>query len=173
MGGVYKVADRAMHFACGTAGLLAACMIVFITGAVGSEVLLRLFGLPAFGWALELSEFGLVVVSFLGAPWVLRNQEHISVDIVMRSVRPTTARVLLTIADIISATACLILAQFAWKAMSEALNRGSILYNYFATPQWVILAILPIGALLLAIEFGLRIWRRLGNVTPEDKEGAA
>lgn len=173
MSGIYKLTDRGMQLACGLAGLVSACVIVFITVAVGGEVLLRMAGLPAFGWTLELSEYGLIMVSFLGAPWVLRHQEHISVDIVIRRVRPVVARVMLTIADVISAIACLILARFAWQAMHESFIRGAILYNYFETPQWVILAILPLGALLLAIEFTLRIWRRLGNIKPDGDEGAA
>lgn len=172
MNQLYRITDNGMQLVCGLAGMLASCVIVFITGAVAAEVLLRLAGLPAFGWTLELSEYGLVVVSFLGAPWVLRHQEHISIDIVIRHVRPAVSRILLTIADAISALACLILAKFAWQAASEALHRGAILYNYFEIPQWLILAILPLGALLLTIEFGLRIWRRFGDVSPNVEKDA-
>lgn len=164
MNEIYRLTDNGMHFACGLAGLLASCVIVFITGSIAAEVLLRLAGLPAFGWTLEISEYGLIIVSFLGAPWVLRHQEHISVDIMIRHVRPAVARMLLTTADAISAVACLIIARFAWQAMSEALHKGAILYKYFEMPQWLILVILPLGMFLLAIEFGLRIWRRLGNL---------
>lgn len=166
MGAVYRHTDRAMHLACGLAGALAAWVIVFITFAVAAEVLLRYFGLPAFGWTLEMCEYGLVVVSFLGAPWVLRNQEHISVDILIRNVRPSVSRLLLTVADVISALACLILARFAAEAMIESFAKGAILYKYFEIPQWIILAILPLGAILLTIEFGLRVWRRMSGFTP-------
>jgi TRAP-type C4-dicarboxylate transport system permease small subunit len=173
MNTIYTLIDKAMQKVCGLSGLLACLVIVFMTGAVAAEVVLRQAGLPAFGWTLELSEYGLVLVSFLGAPWVLRHQEHISVDIVIRHVRPTMSRILLTIADVTSAAACLILAWFATQVALEALQRGTILYNYFAIPQWLILAILPLGAILLTIEFALRIWRRLGDVGADASNEAA
>ncbi|WP_422371578.1 TRAP transporter small permease [Hoeflea sp.] len=155
--------DSAMGRICDAFGFAASLVIAFLALSVGAEVVVRNLGLPAFGWTLEMCEYGLLLVSFLGAPWVLRRQSHISVDVVIRQVSPGTRRVLLTIADIIAATACLVLAYYAAMAASDAYQKGSLLFKYLVVPQWIILTVLPVGMAMLVIEFLLRLWRRFSR----------
>ncbi|MAS13881.1 MAG: C4-dicarboxylate ABC transporter permease [Nitratireductor sp.] len=145
---------------CDAFGLMAGMVIAFIALSVGAEVLVRNLGLPAFGWTLELCEYGLLVVSFLGAPWVLRRDEHISVDVLLRYASPASRRVLLTAADALALAVCALLAFYATQVAFDAYVKGSLLFKYLVVPQWIVLSILPAGMTLLAIEFALRIWRR-------------
>ena len=152
--------DNIAGIICDAFGVMAGLVIAFIALAVGAEVLVRNLGLPAFGWTLEMCEYGLLVVSFLGAPWVLRRDEHISVDILVRHVSPAFRRVLLIGADALALAACALLAFYATQVAFEAYVKGSLLFKYLVVPQWIVLSVLPAGMTLLAIEFALRIWRR-------------
>lgn len=150
-----------MGYVCDAFGLAASVVIAFLALSVGAEVVVRNLGLPAFGWTLEMCEYGLLVVSFLGAPWVLRRHEHISVDVVLRHVSETSRFYLLSAADVLALAVCAILAFYAADAAFEAYAKGSLLFKYLVVPQWIILSILPIGMTVLTIEFMLRLWRRL------------
>ncbi|MDQ0314486.1 TRAP transporter small permease [Amorphus orientalis] len=155
--------DKGMGRVCDAFGVAASLVVAFLALSVGAEVAVRNLGLPAFGWTLEMCEYGLLVVTFLGAPWVLRRHEHISVDVFTRALRPRTLRVLLTISDVVAATTCVILAVYAAEAAHEAFLKGSLLFKYLVIPQWIILSVMPLGVTLLAIEFLLRIWRRFAG----------
>jgi len=152
--------DKAMGRVCDAFAIAASLVIAFLALSVGAEVIVRNLGLPAFGWTLEMCEYGLLVVTFLGAPWVLRRHEHISVDVLTRKVSPSVLRVLLTVSDLIATIACLLLAYYATQAAFHAWVKGSLLFKYLVVPQWIVLSVLPVGITLLAVEFLLRIWRR-------------
>lgn len=167
-----RLIDSAMGRICDVFGFAASLVVAFLALSVGSEVVVRNLGLPAFGWTLEMCEYGLLVVSFLGAPWVLRRHDHISVDVLVRHVSPVTRRSLLTIADILSALACAVLAYYATMAAFDAYAKGSLIFKYLVVPQWIVLSVLPLGMTLLVIEFLLRIHRRLSeSVTLNSEAG--
>ncbi|WP_372422475.1 TRAP transporter small permease [Salinarimonas chemoclinalis] len=170
-----RLLDRGVGLVIEAFGLLSGAVIALMALAIGAEVLVRALGLPAFGWTLELSEYGLLVVGFLGAPWVLRHSEHIRVDVVLRSVPPRTRHWMLLLANGISALACFVLAWYAAIAAAEAYARGALLFKHLVVPQWWILAILPVGVALLGFEFTARIARRLAGRPPpqEDELGEA
>ena len=71
-----RLIDSAMGRICDAFGVAASLVIAFLALSVGAEVVVRNLGLPAFGWTLELCEYGLLLVSFLGAPWVLRRHAN-------------------------------------------------------------------------------------------------
>lgn len=165
-----RLIDSAMGRICDAFGVAASLVIAFLALSVGAEVVVRNLGLPAFGWTLELCEYGLLLVSFLGAPWVLRRHDHISVDVLVRHVSPRTRHGLLTIADLLAATACAVLAYYATLAALDAYAKGSLLFKYLVVPQWIVLSVLPLGMTLLVIEFLLRIERRFSGAATTNSE---
>ncbi|GGK44062.1 TRAP transporter small permease [Salinarimonas ramus] len=170
-----RLLDRAVGLLIEAFGLLSGIVIAFMALAISAEVVVRALGLPAFGWTLEVSEYGLLVVGFLGAPWVLRHSDHIRVDVVLRSVSPRARHWMLLFANALSALVCFVLAWYAASAAFEAFARGSLLFKYLVIPQWWILAILPVGTTLLGLEFVARLARRLAGrpVAQEEEFGEA
>ena len=67
--------------------LIAAMMI-----GISAEVILRIFGFPSIIGLIELTEYALFISTFFVAPYLLRTNEHIRVDIVMSRVDPALAR---------------------------------------------------------------------------------
>lgn len=162
--------DSVMGRICDAFGFAASLVIAFLALSVGAEVVVRNLSLPAFGWTLEMCEYGLLLISFLGAPWVLRRHDHISVDILVRHVSPSTRLGLLTIADLIAALACSVLAYYATQAALDAYAKGSLLFKYLVVPQWIVLSVLPLGMTLLVVEFLLRIHRRFYETSTTESE---
>ncbi|MGJ3264560.1 MAG: TRAP transporter small permease, partial [Salinarimonas sp.] len=158
-----RLLDRGVGLVIEAFGLLSGAVIAFMALAISAEVLVRALGRPAFGWTLELCEYGLLVVGFLGAPWVLRHSDHIRVDVVLRSVTPRARHGMLIAANTVAAITCFVLAWYATLAAAEAFARGSLLFKNIVVPQWWILSILPVGVVLLGFEFAARIARRLAG----------
>jgi len=128
-------------------------------------VVMRATGMRALGWTVEMTEYGLLIIGFLGSPWVLRHSDHIRVDVVLRSVSPVWAGRLLILANAIALVTCLYLAWYGLQAAMQSFARGSILFKTIHMPQWIILSIMPLGVGLLAYEFLSRILRRLAGRT--------
>lgn len=171
-----RIADRVIGLLIEAFGLVSGAVVAFMALSISAEVVLRALGFPAFGWTLELCEYGLLVVGFLGSPWVLRHSDHIRVDVVLRSVRPAARHRMLIVANGLAALVCAVLAWYATAAVLEAFRQGSLLFKHLVIPQWWILSILPIGVALLGLEFLARTLRRLaGRPVPQEEEigGAA
>ena len=147
-------------------GLAAAFVVGAIALAIGADVVMRAAGLRPLGWTLEMSEYGLLVVCFGGAPWVLRHGDHIRVDVVLRGLAPPARRRLTVAADGLAALACVALAWFGAGAAWDAFARGAVLRKAIDVPQGAVLAAMPVGMALLAWEFARRVLRPPPAATP-------
>src|SRR5512142_2979150 len=70
--------DRLLDFFAILAGAIAA----FITIAVCVGIFSRYFLNRPISWVVEISEYGLLYMTFLSVAWVLRHEQHVSVDLV-------------------------------------------------------------------------------------------
>jgi TRAP-type C4-dicarboxylate transport system permease small subunit len=133
--------------------VLAGIVFVLITLVLVLNVGLRFFaGKNVYGM-IDAIEMGLMAATFLGAPWVLRKNAHVSVDIVLSGLSP--ARRLL-VDRLTSLLGALLSALFTWATLSAlmiALSRGSMMRGVLAIPEWVPLLAPFIGGLLLTLEF--------------------
>lgn len=164
-----RLFDRAVGLLIDGFGLAAGVMIGLMALSISAEVIMRALGLPPFGWTLEVSEYGLLVIGFLAAPWVLRQSDHIRVDVVLRSVGPRTRAGLLLAGNVVACLTCAVLTMFAYQAAAEAYARGALIFKNLVIPQWWILAILPAGMALMTLEFLARILRRIaGKPVPQE-----
>ena len=112
--------------------------------------------------ANELSEFALYFVTMLIAPWLLRQGQHIRVDILLRVIPKTWAWLCEWLVDIFALAACLIMAWYGVKVTIASYGLGSMVLKSITFPEWWILVPLPIAFVLLAIEVLFRM-QRLAN----------
>lgn len=167
-----KLVDRGFGLVIDGLGLLSGVVIAIITLAISADVALRAAGYRTLGWTLEVSEYGLLFVCFLGAPFVLRHGDHIRVDVILRNAGPVWKGRMLILSNLIAALTCLFLAWFASLEALTAYIRGAILFKEIEMPQWIVLSVMPVGMLLLAWEFFSRIIRRLAGIeVPGENEG--
>ena len=150
---------------------LVACALVFaMTLMICADVLLRLIpGVYGLAWSNEVSEAMLYLVTMLTAPWLLRQGQHIRVDIVLRAVPPRLGWYFEWIADSLGLVCCVTICWFGVHATYASYSSGSLSVKTLITPEWWILAPLPVAFLLLAIEMGFRMRRlHLGERAPRD-----
>lgn len=147
------------------AGLaLAGCAILFaMMLVIVTDVFLRnaaLAGLPrGLAWSNEVSELMLYLITMCVAPWLLRQGQHIRVDIVLRAIPPGLAWVLEWIGDVIALGCCGVFAWIGTRAAWSSYASGAVNIKTLVTPEWWALAPLPVVFVLLAIEMLFRMER--------------
>ena len=156
-----------------TVGLLAllGCLsLVFIMLIVNAEVVMRYLLNRPILWATQITEYGLLWLTFLGTAWLLRKEGHVKMDIVLSQLNPKTQSVLNIITSIIGAVACLTLAwygtQITWQYFQEGRRELSIL-SFALAP---IMVIIPIGAFLLFVQFLRRTYGYFLGLGARDKQ---
>ena len=153
---------------------LTACAVLFLmTLMICADVLLRnvriIPGVFGLAWSNEVSEAMLYLITMLAAPWLLRQGQHIRVDVVLRAVPARLGWCFEWIADTLGLACCLAIAYYGARAALASFRAGSISIKTLVTPEWWLLTPLPIAFLLLAIEMGFRMRRlHLGPHAPRD-----
>ena len=143
---------------------LAGCAVLFLMMLVICvDVLLRnvrlvpgIHGLP---WGNEVTEYALYLITMLTAPWLLRQGQHIRVDIVLRVIPRGVAWFCEWLSDCCALACCVALAVYGWKAVAASSAIGSMIVKTLAIPEWWVLAPLPAAFALLAIEIVFRMHR--------------
>jgi C4-dicarboxylate transporter DctQ subunit len=132
--------------------------LVFVMLAITFDVTRRkFFGLSSI-WVVEIAEYCLLWVTLLAAPWVLKRNAHVRMDLLIGRLCPRN-QALLNIITSALALACLVVIE--WYSIVVTWDHYKI--GYFTPtplrlPQWIIMTVLPIGIFLLSVQFIRRIW---------------
>ena len=153
---------------------LAACALIFaMTLMICADVLLRnvrvIPGLAGLAWSNEISEAMLYLVTLLTAPWLLRRGQHIRVDIVLRAVPPRLGWAFEWIVDVLGLGCCTLIAWYSGRAALASYQAGSLSIKTLITPEWWLLAALPVAFTALTLEMLFRMRRLwLAERAPRD-----
>jgi len=142
------------------------CALVFLMMLVICvDVLLRNVALVpsmrGLGWANDLTEASLYLTTMLAAPWLLRRGQHIRVDIVLRAIPKRAAWYCEWIADFLALACCLVMVAYGTRMAWASFKSGAMTIKTMITPEWWLLAPLPVAFLLLAVEVLFRMRRLL------------
>jgi TRAP-type C4-dicarboxylate transport system permease small subunit len=153
---------------------IAACALIFaMTLMICADVLLRnvrvIPGLAGLAWSNEISEAMLYLVTLLTAPWLLRRGQHIRVDIVLRAVPPRLGWLFEWIVDVLGLGCCALIAWYSGRAALASYQAGSLSIKTLITPEWWLLAALPVAFTALTLEMLFRMRRLwLAERAPRD-----
>lgn len=130
--------------------LLSALAFGAVAFIIAYEVSARWLGYRPPVWPQAISEYTMLYATLFGAPWILRRAEHVQVTTLV-AVLPASARTALSRAiAFIGMVVCLIVA---WYALRVTLTAQGLEIRSFEMPKWIVYAPLPLGFLLLAVEF--------------------
>jgi TRAP-type C4-dicarboxylate transport system permease small subunit len=143
--------------------LLEACAVVaaILLGLaallVTGDVVARNLGLGTLPWILEVSEYVLPLATFLVAPWLLRESQHVRLDALLTALPGGLARALDRAADAIGLAVCAVFVVYGGKAIASSAQQGSLVIKSVVFPEWWLYAPVPVSFALLAIEFVRRL----------------
>src|SRR6187200_1658066 len=140
--------------------VVAACVLLLLmTVMIGADVLSRNLGGGGVSVSNEISEDILYLMTLLAAPWLLRQGQHIRVDIILRALPARVGWQLEWLGDIVGLLCCVYFVWYGCLITLASYSAGSINIKTLVTPEWWTLAPLPVGFALLAIEFVFRMHR--------------
>ena len=146
--------DRLIEVLAAVAAVLCIGLMVIVCIGVGMRYL---FNQPIAGIA-EISEYLLLFITFISAAWILREDGHVRIDIMLELLSPRGKIIANLITSILCALACVILVWFGTKITAEHFTANLRLTTYLMPPSYIILAVIPFAYALLFIQF-LRIIR--------------
>jgi TRAP-type C4-dicarboxylate transport system permease small subunit len=137
--------DFIINLAAVLAGALLAVMVLSV--AVG--VFMRYFMKSALPWVMELNEYSLLYVTFLGTAWVLRRKKHVNIDLLVNRLNPRHRIVLKTVTSLCSAIICLVVIWYGGKIVWGYFESGRHAATGLELPLAYVLVIIPVGSFLL------------------------
>jgi C4-dicarboxylate transporter DctQ subunit len=152
--------------------IVTAILIVGLTFIVGADITLRYcFAMPL-GWVKEISEYILVFLGFLVAPWILKQEGHVKMDLVLNHLSPKSQRIVNIITSVISMMVVLTVAWFSLRVIVDFYRTDLLTPSVLELPKWILMTPILLGALLLAIQFMRRAYGfvRMGK-TLDGREG--
>lgn len=143
--------------------LVACALLFFMMCMICADVLLRnvplIPELRGLAWSTEVSESLLYVITLLAAPWLLRQGQHIRVDILLRGVPPRVAWYCEWAADVLALACCIVMAYYGLTSTIVSYKSGYMTIKTLITPDWWMLSVLPAAFVLLSIELLFRMRR--------------
>ncbi len=131
------------------------------------DVAARTFRLFATPWSLDLSEYALYAITFLGAPWVLRENGHIAIELVVERLPPRARAATRIASDALGTAVCAVLFYYACRAFWRSYSSGNLVYETFVFPEWYLYVLAPVIFFILLLQFLVRLW----GPAPEPGQG--
>jgi len=136
-----------------TMALLAGLILIFILLAVCTDVIMRYFFNSPIIWVSEVIESLLLYITFLGSAWLLREEGHVKVDLILNMLKPKTVALLGIVSSIIGIFVSVVLSIYSSRLTWDHFERGIYTPTVMEIPIFVILLIIPIGSYMLIIQF--------------------
>jgi C4-dicarboxylate transporter, DctQ subunit len=149
--------------------IVCAILVVGLTFIVGADITLRyLFNRPL-GWVKEVSEYILVGLGFLAAAWILKDDGHVRMDLILTKVGPRTQAMMNLITSAFSPIVVLIITVFSLRVTIDFYQTKMVTPTVLEPPKWILMTPIVAGCFLLVIQFLRRTyaylvkWKRLGG----------
>ena len=149
LGWMLRVFDRIID----VGAVLAATLLIAIMLATTIKIFFR-YGLRQSLIGMDqISGMLLLYVAFLGAAWVLRRDEHVTIDLLLAHVGRRTRWYLMVACSLIGVAVCLVVTVFGAVEVISSLQRGIRIPAEIEMPRAVNLWVIPIGFLFLTLQF--------------------
>ena len=133
--------------------VISTVLILGLTFIVGADITLRYVFLRPLGWVKEVSEYILVALGFLVAAWILKDDGHVKMDLLLNKVSPKVQTVMNIMTSIMSVLVMLIVTWFTLRVMADFYRTKLVTPSVLEPPKWILLIPILVGSLLLAIQF--------------------
>lgn len=154
-------ANRLYHLIMSSCGAIAAVTFGLMSLLVTADVVLRNLNIDLIPAGVEITEYMLMIATFIAAPWLLYHNGHIRVDVLVNILPKTLQRLLSLLCNLIGLLVCGVLTQQSFMVLLDAHQQGSVVFKELIFPEWWLSLPLLIGAALLSIEFIRRLFADL------------
>src|SRR4030042_3175248 len=123
-------------------GILLVFAVLSINVAVASRYFL---GYPIW-WVIEISSYILLYITFLVGAWVLREEGHVIIDILLEQLSPRTSSLMNIITSTMSLAVCFVLTFYGAKGTWDLFRTDYFTPTQLELPKWMINVIIFVGS---------------------------
>jgi TRAP-type C4-dicarboxylate transport system permease small subunit len=154
--------DAVVYGMAAIAAFLMAAMMVIIT----LDVIFRNLGYQSSAHFFTFTEYALLIVPCLGAPWLAREKGHIYVEILLNSLPPRAKTAMTWAIGLFCIAVCLTIAWYGFQVTLHDYLQAEKDVRSLDMPRWTVVGWIPLSFLMMATEFGRFLWRREHFLAP-------
>lgn len=142
----------------------AGVLVAFLMLVVSADVFMRYFLNRPIFWTIEVTQYAMVFILFLGAAWLLREEGHVVMDVLINRLGQRYRNLTNVFTSVLGAIVCLLITWYGVKVNIDYIKMD---YMYSATleiPAFLLQAVVPLGTFLLFIQFLRRAYGYLGKL---------
>ncbi len=162
-----RLLDRVMEGFAWFAGFL--MMFALITVCV--DVVMRYFFNNPTGWVLQFSEYILLYIPFLAAAYVLKEESHIKIDIVLNRLSEKAQTLMNVVTSTLGFFILAVLTYYGALITFDYYQRKVPTIEYLKIPEYLVIIVIPIGCFLFSIQFIRRAHKYYRILRARNREG--
>ncbi len=136
-----------------TLASIAAATLVWLMVAIVVSVVMRNVGLQPYAWLFTSTEYGILYMTMLGAPWLVREKGHVHIELVTAYLPPTLRRLVSRAVALACVAVSVILAWYGLQLCLTNIARNDFDVRAYFFPRWMLTISFPIAFSIMAIEF--------------------
>ena len=132
---------------------IAGATLVWLMVSVIVSVVMRNAGLQPFAWLFTSTEYGLLYMTMLGAPWLVREKGHVHIELVTAILPDALRQVVSRSVALLCVLVCVILA---WKGLElwlTNMERNDFDVRAYYYPRSLLTVTFPLSFGFMAVEF--------------------
>jgi len=134
--------------------MVAGATLLWLMVSVIVSVLMRNAGLQPYAWLFTSAEYGLLYMTMLGAPWLVREKGHVHIELVTAILPQGLRQLVSRLVALLCLVVCLILAYKGFQLFLTNIERNDFDVRAYYYPRWLLTITFPLSFGFMVIEFG-------------------
>ncbi len=144
---------------------IAGFLLLFVTFSISYTIFSRTVGLYSPVWIVQFNEYALLWITFLGTAWLLARDKHVAIDLLTSRFSQQKKLYFKLFHGILGTILCLIFSWYGYWVTIGQFKRGITDVQAIDVPKYLILIIIPIGFILLVMQFLRQFIKTLKELT--------
>lgn len=146
---INKLFDSIINFM----AILGRVVIIIISLLIIVDIISLKFFSNQFSWILEVSEYLLVFLTFLGVAWLLREDGHIKLDLLLNRLSEKNRTRMEIVNSCIGAIISLIITVYGFLATWNLYMRDIKTETILEIPRSLLIVVIPVSFLFVFVQF--------------------
>ena len=142
-------------------------LLIFSWFSVCAEVVFRYFLRQPIIWVVEVTEYIMVQITFVGSAWLLRKEGHVTVDVVTSRLSKKNQSLFLGMTSAVCFVTFVAITWWSFVATWGAYREHLYIPKQLGMPKFLVMLVIPFGSFMLAGQFlrrthsAIMAWRSL------------
>jgi C4-dicarboxylate transporter, DctQ subunit len=133
--------------------ILAGLLLVWLMVAIVWSVTLRNLGLQPHAWLFTSTEYAILYMTMLGAPWLVRKRGHVHIELLTAILPEVVRQIVSRLVALACVVVCAWLAYRGFLLVQTNIARNDFDVRAYYFPRWMLSIAFPVGFGLMAVEF--------------------